>query len=105
MNELAPIIFLVSSEASVLQALHADLDRRFGNDTRIIGADGPSSGLARLAALAKGVEPVALLIADQRMPEMTGVDFLTHAHALHPMAKRILLVERDYTAANPTVRR
>jgi thioredoxin reductase (NADPH) len=103
MNELAPIIFLVSSEASVLQALHADLDRRFGNDTRIIGADGPSSGLARLAALADGVEPIALLIADQRMPEMTGVDFLTHAHALHPMAKRILLVERDYTAANPTV--
>jgi thioredoxin reductase (NADPH) len=103
MNEMAPIIFLVSSEASVRQALHADLDRRFGNDTRIIGADGPSSGLARLAALADCVEPVALLIADQQMPEMTGVDFLTQAHVLHPMAKRILLVERDYTAANPTV--
>jgi thioredoxin reductase (NADPH) len=103
MNEMAPIIFLVSSEASVLQGLHADLDRRFGNDTRIIGADGPASGLERLAALAEGVEPVALLIADQRMSEMTGVDFLTRTHALHPMAKRILLVERDYTAANPIV--
>ena len=103
MNEMAPIIFLVSSEASVLQALHADLDRRFGNDTRIIGADGPASGLERLAALVEGVQSVAVLIADQRMPEMTGVDFLARAHALHPMAKRVLLVERDYTAANPIV--
>lgn len=101
--EAQPIIFLVSTEASVLQALEADLGRRFGNDTRIIGADGPAAGLARLAALADGIEPVALLIADQRMPEMTGVEFLRNAHALHPMAKRILLVDRDYTSANPIV--
>ena len=87
----------------MLQALEADLARRFGNDTRIIAADGPEAGLARLAALADGVEPVALLIADQGMPQMTGVEFLTSAHALHPMAKRILLVERDYTSANPIV--
>jgi thioredoxin reductase (NADPH) len=102
-KEATPIIFLVSSEASVLKALEADLDRRFGNDTRIIAADGAAAGLARLAALADGVEPVALVIADQRMSEMTGVEFLTRAHALHPMAKRILLVERDYTSANPIV--
>jgi thioredoxin reductase (NADPH) len=101
--ETPPIIFLVSSEASVLQALDADLARRFGNDTRIIAADGPEAGLARLAALAEGSEPVALLIADEGMPQMTGVEFLTSAHALHPMAKRILLVERDYTSANPIV--
>jgi thioredoxin reductase (NADPH) len=103
MSERLPIILLVSSDDAVLQALHADLDRRFGNDTRVIGVDRPSAGLAQLAALAEGVEPVALLIADQRMPEMTGVEFLSRAHALHPMAKRILLVERDYTAANPIV--
>jgi thioredoxin reductase (NADPH) len=102
-KEATPIIFLVSSEASVLKALETDLARRFGNDTRIIAADGPTAGLTQLAALADGVEPVALLIADQRMPEMTGVEFLTSVHALHPMAKRILLVERDYTAANPIV--
>lgn len=36
-----PIIFLVSSEAAVLGALEADLRRRFGSDTRIVGADGP----------------------------------------------------------------
>ncbi|HEY8773049.1 MAG TPA: FAD-dependent oxidoreductase [Gaiellaceae bacterium] len=101
--ETRPIIFLVSSEASVLKALETDLGRRFGNDTRIIGADGPAAGLAQLAALADGPEPVALLIADQRMPEMTGIEFLAGAHELHPLAKRILLVERDYTTANPIV--
>jgi thioredoxin reductase (NADPH) len=37
------------------------------------------------------------------MPQLTGIEFLARAHALHPAAKRILLVERDYTAANPTV--
>jgi thioredoxin reductase (NADPH) len=101
--ETPPIIFLVSSEASVLKALEADLSRRFGNDTRIIGADGPAAGMAQLTALADDVEPVALVIADQRMPEMTGIEFLASAHALHPLAKRILLVERDYTTANPIV--
>jgi thioredoxin reductase (NADPH) len=37
------------------------------------------------------------------MPVMTGVEFLGSGHALHPFAKRVLLVERDYTAANPIV--
>jgi thioredoxin reductase (NADPH) len=98
-----PIIFLVSTDVAVLGALETDLSRRFGIDTRIIGADGPAAGLAHLTALTNGREPVALVIADQRMPEMTGVEFLTNAHALHPLAKRVLLVERDYTTANPTV--
>ena len=98
-----PIIFLVSSEAHVLAALENDLSRRFGNDTRIIAADSPEAGLRTLAGLADGAEPVALMIADHGMTAMTGVDFLKSAHALHPMAKRILLVERDYTASNPIV--
>jgi len=87
----------------VLEALEADLVRRFGNDTRILAADSPAAGIARLECLADGAGPVALLIADHRMEQMTGVEFLVKAHALHPMAKRILLVERDYTAANPIV--
>ena len=66
----------------MLNALETDLSRRFGNDTRIIGADGPAAGLAQLAALADDTESVALLIADQRMPEMTGIEFLVQrSHA------------------------
>ncbi|MBV9367002.1 MAG: fused response regulator/thioredoxin-disulfide reductase, partial [Solirubrobacterales bacterium] len=83
-----PIIFIVSSEPSVLWALEADLGRRFGNDTRIVGAVAPSSGLAQLASFAADGEPVALLIAEERMLGMTGVEFLARAHALHPSAKR-----------------
>jgi thioredoxin reductase (NADPH) len=100
---ISPILFLVAQEPAVLEALKTDLGRRFGNDCRILTARTPAEGLAMLRALVEQEAPVALLIADHRMPEMTGVEFLVQAHALHPSAKRILLVERDYTAANPIV--
>ncbi|UCC82181.1 MAG: FAD-dependent oxidoreductase [Gemmatimonadota bacterium] len=98
-----PIFFLVAQERSLLDALNDDLSQRFGNDCRIVCEQTPAEGLAALKALAAESRPVALLIADQRMPSMTGVDFLVQAHALVPSAKRILLVERDYTQANPSV--
>ena len=60
-------------------------------------------GLERIADARGTPDPVALLIADQRMPGLTGVEFLERAHALHPHAKRILLMERDYTTANPII--
>jgi thioredoxin reductase (NADPH) len=102
-SETSPIIFITSCDASVLRTLQADLGRRFGNDTRIIGSARPADGLVALRRLAERREPVALLIADQPLCGMAGVEFLAQAHALHPMAKRILLVERDYTSANPIV--
>ena len=98
-----PIVFLVSSDVSVVWALEADLGRRFGSETRIVGAVAPEVGLERLAAFASAGDAVALVIADQRMLGLTGVEFLARAHVLHPSAKRILLVERDYTATNPIV--
>ena len=64
---------------------------------------GRMTGSPGWTALADAAEPVALVIADQCMPGMTGIEFLARAHALHPAAKRILLVERDYSSANPTV--
>ncbi len=48
-------------------------------------------------------KPVALLIVDHDMIEMPGVDFLAKAHKMHPLAKRVLLVERDYSAQSPLV--
>ena len=47
---------------------------------------------------------MALLIADHDMGEMPGVEFLARAHAVHPLARRVLLVERDYSARSPVVR-
>ncbi len=98
-----PVIFIVSADPLVVTALEGDLRLRFGSDSRIIAAVGARDGLAQLRTLAARAVPVALVIADQDMPESTGVEFLTGAHALHRSAKRILLVERDYTTANPIV--
>lgn len=98
-----PVIFLIVHEPSVLEALYRDINKRFGNDYRIYCEQLPNTALARIKSMANEHEPLALIIADQRMPEMQGVDFLKKAHELHPSAKRILLVERDYTQANPSV--
>lgn len=98
-----PIIFLAAHERSVLEALYSDLNTRYSTDYRILCEQGAVDGLSRLKSLNRDSASVALLIADQRMPEMNGVDFLVKAHALHPSAKRILLVERDYTQSNPSV--
>src|SRR5215469_12411495 len=70
---------------------------------RVIGEPSASAGLAILRDLAGSGGPVALLIADHDMAEMSGVDFLARAHEMHPLAKRVLLVERDYSADSPVV--
>jgi thioredoxin reductase (NADPH) len=98
-----PILFVVDDDSAALQALAGDLARRFG-DCRIVAERSTSAGLAALTELAARSEEVAVLLADQRMPEMSGIDFLARAYELHPMAKRVLLVDRDYTDASPVVR-
>ncbi len=100
---MKPIMFLIVEEESVLAALHGDLDRRFGRDCRIVGERSAKAALESLKSLSDRREPVALLIADQDMSSMSGVEFLAKARAYFPSAKRILLVERDYRASNPSV--
>ena len=98
-----PVLFLIDDDAGVVHALRDDLGRRFGEDFRVIGESSAAAGLAMLRELAGEHEPVALLIVDHDMSEMAGVDFLARAHAMHPLAKRVLLVERDYSARSPVV--
>jgi thioredoxin reductase (NADPH) len=98
-----PVIFVIDDDAGVLHALRDDLSRRFGQDFRVIGASSAAAGLATLRELADGHQPVALLIVDHDMSEMPGVDFLARAHEMHPPAKRVLLVERDYSVRSPVV--
>ena len=99
-----PVLFVIDDDPGVVRALHDDLSRRFGEDFRVAGTSSAAAGLATLREMAAGHETVALLIADHHMREMPGVDFLRSAHALHPLAKRVLLVERDYSARSPVVR-
>jgi thioredoxin reductase (NADPH) len=98
-----PVLFLIDDDPGVVQALRDDLTRRFGEDFRVVGVSSAVTGLTVLRELAGEHVPVALLIVDHDMSEMPGVDFLAHAHELHPMAKRVLLVERDYSARSPVV--
>jgi thioredoxin reductase (NADPH) len=99
-----PILFVLDDDPAVLRALAGDLSRRFGSDCQILAECSAAAGLEALTGLAARSEEVAVLIADQRMPGMSGIEFLTRAHGLHPLAKRVLLDERDYTPANPVVR-
>jgi thioredoxin reductase (NADPH) len=98
-----PVFFLVSDSPQVLDALSADLERRFAADYRILGVDS-AAALPSLTELAGRSEEVALLIADQNLVGMAAVAFLVQAHALRPTAKRVLLIERgDWSSANPAV--
>ncbi|MGN6795884.1 MAG: FAD-dependent oxidoreductase [Streptosporangiaceae bacterium] len=98
-----PVVFIVDDDAGVVHAMSDDLGRRFGQDFRIVGETSPATGLATLHSLADANDPVALLISDNDMAQMPGVDFLAQAHKMHPLAKRVLLIERDYSARSPLV--
>ncbi|MGH7690078.1 MAG: FAD-dependent oxidoreductase [Gemmatimonadaceae bacterium] len=86
-----PIILTLDDDPHVLRAVERDLRARFATDYRIARAD---SGAAALELLAewrrRGAEP-ALLLVDQRMPVMTGLEFLERAGILYPDARRVLL--------------
>ena len=99
-----PVVLAIDDDVGVTRALTDDLSRRFGEDFRVIGEPSAIAGLSILRDLASSGDPVALLIADHDMAEMSGVDFLARAHDMHPLAKRVLLVERDYSADSPVVR-
>jgi CheY-like chemotaxis protein len=90
-KKLKPLILAVDDDTSVLEAIVQDLRRYYAGSFRIVRAESGVAGLAQLrGAKALGIE-AALLLADQRMPEMTGVDFLEKCRELYPNAKRALL--------------
>ena len=76
-----------------------DLRRHYGATYRVMRAASGQAALDTLAQLKARQEPVALLVSDQRMPGMTGVDFLERARALYPEALRVLLTAYADTEA------
>jgi thioredoxin reductase (NADPH) len=86
-----PVLLGVDDDAEVLRAVERDLRRRYGHEYRILRAESGSAALGLLERLRLRGDPVALLLSDQRMPEMTGVEFLERARALAPDARRVLL--------------
>jgi DNA-binding NtrC family response regulator len=88
-----PAFLVVDDDIHVAAALEEALNRRFGADYKIIAASSPKRGLSVLERLRARDEQVAVVIADQWMPLMTGVDFLLRAHQLHPAARRVVLLD------------
>jgi thioredoxin reductase (NADPH) len=97
-----PVLLTVDDDAAVLQALTRDLRRQYAHRFRIVRADSGQHALDVLRDLRLAEEQVALLLADHRMPVMTGVDFLEHSLELYPEAKRVLLTA--YTDVDAVVR-
>jgi thioredoxin reductase (NADPH) len=93
-----PAVFVVDHEQTSLDVLLSGLSRRFGNDFVVRGETSPALALDALRELAAANRPVAMLLVDD-----AASDVLPVAHELHPAAKRVLLVDRDYTSTSPAV--
>src|SRR5881296_685089 len=95
-----PILLSVDDDSGVLRAIERDLRSQYGAEYRVIGSDSPEGALEVLKQLKVRNDNVALLLADQRMPRMDGVEFLQEGMRIFPDAKRALLTAyADTTAA------
>ncbi|MBB5331316.1 FAD-dependent oxidoreductase [Tunturiibacter gelidoferens] len=94
-----PILLAIDDDTSVLEAVVQDLRRHYGQDYRIVRAASGGAALDICRQLKERKDIVALFLSDQRMPGMTGVDFLQQALCIYPNAKRVLLTAYADTEA------
>src|SRR5580693_2017679 len=94
-----PILLAVDDDIGVLEAVVQDLRKQYGATYRVMRAASGQAALDTLAQLKTRQEPVALFLSDQRMPGMTGVEFLERARPLYPDARRVLLTAYADTEA------
>lgn len=86
-----PAILTLDDDVDVLRAVERDLRREYGSEYRVARADSGDTALRFLEELKRRGEPSALLLVDQRMPTMSGVEFFEKAVDIYPEAKRVLL--------------
>jgi thioredoxin reductase (NADPH) len=94
-----PSILTVDDDAGVSRAVARDLRRRYGETYRIVRAESGDQAMDALRELKLRGDPVAILLADYRMPQMNGLEFLESAMDLYPAARRILLTAYADTGA------
>src|SRR3954451_8340127 len=94
-----PAIVAVDDEPAVLAAVARDLRRGFGESYRILRAGSGDEALGLLKELRRRGDQIALLVADQKMPGLSGTEYLVEARKLVPEAKRVLLTAYADTEA------
>jgi thioredoxin reductase (NADPH) len=86
-----PVLLAVDDDPQVLRAVRRDLRRSYSDQYRVIAVGSPQEALDVLSELVERGEQPALLLSDQRMPETSGVEFLTRSLQFFPNARRVLL--------------
>ncbi len=94
-----PILMTVDDEPAVLNAVERDLRQHYGGDYRILKANSGAQALEAVAELKKRNTPIALFLVDQRMPGMSGTEFLAQALKFYPEARKVLLTAYADTEA------
>jgi thioredoxin reductase (NADPH) len=94
-----PVILTVDDDPEVLQAVARDVRQEFGDRFRVLRAESGASALTALEQIKLRNQSVALFLVDQRMPHMSGVEFLEQALQMFPDAKRALLTAYADTEA------
>ena len=90
-SEVRPVIMTVDDDPGVSRAVSRDLRRKYGERNRIVRAESGADGLEALRQMKLRGELVAVLLADYRMPQMNGIEFLEQAMDIFPYARRVLL--------------
>jgi thioredoxin reductase (NADPH) len=86
-----PVLLTVDDDPDVLRAVERDLRKEYAENYRVLRADSGTGALDLLRKLEQRNDPVALLLADHRMPQMNGIEFLAEARKIFPNACRVLL--------------
>jgi thioredoxin reductase (NADPH) len=94
-----PIIMTVDDEIQVLNAVERDLRRHYGGSYRIVKAGSGQEALEAVKEFKQRAVPLALFLVDQRMPQMTGTEFMTEAIKFYPEARKVLLTAYADTQA------
>ena len=94
-----PVILIVDDEPQVLNAVERDLRAHYRSDYRIIKAGSGNEALTAVKQLKQRNSPLSLFLVDQRMPEMTGTEFLGEALKFYPEARKVLLTAYADTEA------
>jgi thioredoxin reductase (NADPH) len=99
-----PVILVVDDEDAPRSLLLSSVDRRYGHDYEVVAEPSAAAAMARLEALHAAGRSLALVLADQWMPEETGASLLARSRRLYPTAQRILLSDwADFTSVETTV--